>query len=345
MRNILFSLMAVAVFSGCKSSSSTSSVTYGLKNGEFVMAFGSCNKQDQPNELWDDVLEMDPAVWVWLGDNIYADTDDKRQKRRAYEEQRYQDGYSEVKKQMHITGTWDDHDYGVNDGGGDYLYKEDAQELFLDFMEVPRNHPRRMKEGIYHAEEYRTPEGKVRLIILDTRYFRSPLTKNFGEGNKNYLPNATPGSTLLGEEQWKWLETQLDNSDADFNVVVSSIQVLSNKHGYEAWGLFPHESERLFNLVKDSKARGVLFLSGDRHFSEFSRLNIEGLRYPVVDFTSSGLTHAYEELESEENPYRVGDFVNRKSFGVLRLNFANHTATMQIIGDGGKVLGELQQGY
>ena len=343
MRNILFLMMAGAIMTGCKSTSS--GAAYDLQDGDFVMAFGSCNKQDEENLLWDDVIAQNPSVWVWLGDNVYADTNDKREKRRAYEEQRYQEGYREVKKKMHVTGTWDDHDYGQNDAGADYPYKEDAQELFLDFMDVPRSHPRRMKEGVYHVEEYATPKGKVKLIMLDTRYFRSPLTKNFGEGKKKYLPNRTPGSTMLGEEQWKWLETQLFKSDADFNIIVSSVQVLSNKHGFETWGNFPLESDRLFKLIRDSKAKAVMFLSGDRHFSEFSRFNVEGMRYPLVDFTSSGLTHTWEDLQKEENPFRVGDFVTKKSFGVLRLNFAENKATMLMIGDNGEVLHELEQGY
>ena len=343
MRRILILISALGLAAACKSTSSR--VTYPLQDGNFVIAFGSCNNQEEANELWDDVLARNPSVWVWGGDNIYADTNDKREKRRAYEEQRYQDGYRELKKSVHITGTWDDHDYGVNDGGGDYPFKQDAQELFLDFMDVPRNHPRRSREGVYHTEEFFTAQGKVRLIMLDTRYFRSPLTKNFGAGDKKYLPNKTPGSTLLGEEQWKWLETQLRKSDADFNIILSSIQVLSNKHGFETWGNFPLETEKLFNMIKESKARGVIILSGDRHLSEFSRVNLEGLGYPLVDFTSSGLTHTYEEFKGEQNPYRVGEVITQKSFGLLQLNFTDHTVLMQMIGNGGEVLQELEQGY
>ncbi|MBL7472153.1 alkaline phosphatase D family protein [Robertkochia sediminum] len=343
MQRIYFVVIACLFMAGC--SSTAPATTYSLQGDEFVMAFGSCNKQEMDNVLWDDILALNPSVWVWGGDNVYADTDDKREKRRAYEEQRYQDGYRELKKQVHVTGTWDDHDYGKGDGGGDYAYKEDAQELFLDFMDVPKNHPRRSREGIYHAEEFMTRLGKVRLIMLDTRYFRSPLTRNFGSGDKRYLPNKSPGSTVLGEAQWKWLETQLYNSNADFNIIVSSIQVLSDKHGFETWGNFPLEVEKLLNMIKDSKARGVMVLSGDRHISEFSRINVEGMAYPLIDFTSSGMTHTYEQFTTEENAFRVGGVVKEKSFGLLRLNLADKTARLLMVGDGGKVLQELKQGY
>lgn len=343
MRKLIIPVLAALFLPGC--GSGEKGVSYGLQDGEFVLAFGSCNKQNEINALWDDVLEVKPAVWVWAGDNIYADTDDKRQKRRAYEEQRYQNGYRELKKEVRVTGTWDDHDYGQNDGGADYAYKEDAQELFLDFMEVPKNHPRRIREGVYHSEEFQTPEGKVKLIMLDTRYFRSPLTRNFGDNGKKYLADKSPESTMLGADQWKWLETQLYRSDAQFNIIVSSVQVISGHHGFESWGNFPVERERLYALIRDSKANGVVVVSGDRHFSEFSQINVEGLRYPLIDFTSSGLTHSWEDASPEENPNRVGDRITDKSFGVLRFNMRSRRVSMQMIGDGGEVLQELAQGY
>ncbi|QLE02950.1 alkaline phosphatase family protein [Galbibacter sp. BG1] len=327
---------------GCKSGQTE---TYSLNDDEFVIAFGSCNRQDQENLLWDDVLLNNPAVWIWGGDNIYADTADLREMRKDYEEQRYQDGYKEVAKAMDVMGTWDDHDYGLNDGGAEWAMKEKSQELFLNFLNVPKNDVRRKQEGVYNSKTYKTAEGNVKIILLDTRYFRSPLTKNLGEDGKRYMPNPKGVGTILGDKQWKWLEKELKNSTATFNIIVSSIQVLSNKHGFETWGNFPHEVEKLFSLIKSSQAQRVIILSGDRHISEFSEINISDLSYPIVDFTSSGLTHTYEEYSGEENPYRVGRVVTQKSFGLLRLNMKNHHVDMQMIGNGNKVLNELEQGY
>lgn len=341
MRLLYYGLLIV-LFSGC---SLFKSALYPLEGNEFVIAFGSCNRQDEPNHLWDDVVANNPAVWVWGGDNIYSDTDNVREMRKDYEEQRYQDGYKEVRKSMDVIGTWDDHDYGLNDGGREWKMKDQAQELFLNFLEVPKNDPRRDQKGVYYAKTYQTVQGSVKIILLDTRYFRSPLTKNLGDDGKRFMPNPSGMGTILGDQQWTWLEEELNNSTASFNIIVSSIQFLSNKHGFETWGNFPSEVEKMMDLIKTSNAQRVIMLSGDRHISEFSQINLSDLSYPLIDFTSSGLTHTYEAFSGEENPYRVGEVITEKSFGLLRLNLKNHRASMQMIGDGNRVLNQLEQAY
>lgn len=339
---VLYCGFLLMLLMGCNAIQNT---LYPLDNDEFVIAFGSCNRQDQENHLWDDVVANKPSVWIWGGDNIYSDTDDLREMRKDYEEQRYQNGYKEVRKSMDIIGTWDDHDYGLNDGGREWAFKDQAQELFLNFLEVPKHDPRRNQKGVYDAKTYHTPQGDVKIIVLDTRYFRSPLTKNLGDDGKRFMPNSYGEGTILGEVQWAWLENELNTSQASFNIIVSSIQFLSNKHGFETWGNFPSEVEKLVDLIKSSKAERVIILSGDRHISEFSQINISDLDYPLIDFTSSGLTHTYEAFSGEQNPYRVGEVVKEKSFGLLRLNLKNYRATLQMIGDGNKVLNELEQAY
>lgn len=339
---LLYCGFLMVLLTGCNA---FQNALYPLDDNEFVIAFGSCNRQDHENHLWDDVVANNPVVWIWGGDNIYSDTDDLRKMRKDYEVQRYQDGYKEVRKSMDIIGTWDDHDYGLNDGGREWAFKDQAQELFLNFLEVPKNDPRREQKGIYNAKTYNTSQGSVKIIVLDTRYFRSPLTKNLGDDGKRFMPNPSGDGTILGEKQWAWLENELKSSTANFNIIVSSIQFLSNKHGFETWGNFPLEVERLTNLIKSSNAQRVIILSGDRHISEFSQVNLSGLDYPLIDFTSSGLTHTYESFSQEENPYRVGEVVTEKSFGLLRLNLKNYRVSMEMIGDGNQVLNHLEQAY
>lgn len=339
---LLYCGILMVLFSGCNV---FQSALYPLQNDEFVIAFGSCNRQDHENHLWDDVVANNPVVWIWGGDNIYADTDDLREMRKDYEEQRYQNGYKEVRKSMDVIGTWDDHDYGLNDGGREWAFKDQAQELFLNFLEVPKHDPRRDRKGVYDSKTYNTSQGSVKVIVLDTRYFRSPLTKNLGDNGKRFMPNPSGEGTILGEQQWLWLENELNTSTASFNIIVSSIQFLSNKHGFETWGNFPSEVEKMVNLIQSSHAQRVIILSGDRHISEFSQFNVSNLDYPLIDFTSSGLTHTYEAFSGEENPYRVGAVVKEKSFGLLRLNLKNYRATMQMIGDGNQVLNQLEQAY
>jgi alkaline phosphatase D len=311
---------------------------------DYTIAFGSCNKQDQPNLLWTSILENQPSVWIWGGDNVYSDTDDMTLLKADYDQQLADKNYQQLISSVKLLGTWDDHDYGLNDGGVEFSKKQESQQEFLDFMGVSKTDARRTRGGVYHSETLKHKKGNIKVIILDTRYFRTSLTEDKAT-KKRYKSNTYGEGTVLGNDQWKWLEEELKTSDADFNIIVSSIQFLSDQHGFETWGNFPHEVERLKELIVTSKAKGVLLLSGDRHISEFSRTEVEGLDYPLVDFTSSGLTHAYTNFSEEPNVYRVGDVVSKISFGLLHFNFETKEIEMEMRGENNMKLNELKQRY
>lgn len=278
------------------------------------------------------------------GDNIYADTDDMEVMGDMYDAQNRVEGYKMLRSKVPVVGTWDDHDYGLNDGGVEFHAKKESQQMLLDFLGVAKDDPRRKQEGVHSSHDYDLPMGKVKIITLDTRYFRTALTTDTLTEKRN-KPNAYGQGTVLGTKQWDWLEDELNNSKADFNLIVSSVQFLSNKHGFECWGNFPHEVDRLKQIIVKSKAKGVIVLSGDRHISEFSKTKIDGLTYPLIDFTSSGLTHVYSDFSGEENPYREGDVVFEKSFGLINIDFSSKEVQFKIMGNRAKVLGEMQQSY
>ena len=55
--------------------------------GEAVLsriAFGSCARQDKPQPIWDAVIATRPQLFAFLGDNIYADTEDMEVMRAKY---------------------------------------------------------------------------------------------------------------------------------------------------------------------------------------------------------------------------------------------------------------------
>jgi alkaline phosphatase D len=243
-----------------------------------------------------------------------------------------------------ILGTWDDHDFGVNDGGVEYLKKDSAQQLLLNFLDVDLNDIRRKRKGVYHSQLFNIDEKNIKIIVLDTRYFRTPLTVD-PTGEKRYVPNPTNTGTILGEEQWQWLEKEIRNTTADFNIIVSSIQFLSYEHGFETWGNMPNEVEKLKDIIVNSKAKNVILLSGDRHISEISSTKIKGLKYPLYDFTSSGLTHTYEEFISEPNQFRVSKVIKEKNFGVLRFDLKSNTVIMEIRGLKNNLLESVTQKY
>ena len=89
----------------------------------------------------------------------------------------------------------------------------------------------------------------------------------------------------------------------------------------------------------------MVLLSGDRHISEFSKTDIAGLSYPLIDFTSSGLTHSYSSFSGEPNQHRVGEVVSDKSYGIINLYIQDKAADFKMMGDNGEVLQELKQRY
>ncbi|MBU2901452.1 alkaline phosphatase D family protein [Maribacter dokdonensis] len=337
MKKIAFLICGILLVS-CSSKKSLT------EKKDFVIAFGSCNRVDLPNLLWDDILNTEPDVWIWGGDNIYADTNDMKALRAMYDQQKNEPNYRKLAQTTDVLGTWDDHDYGLNDGGVEFKAKAASQQEFLNFMNVPESSELRKRKGVYNSKNYVIDGHEVRIILLDTRYFRTPLTPDT-ETDKRIKPNEYSVGTILGDTQWNWLEKELQNSTADFNIIVSSIQYLSQEHGFEGWGNFPHEVDRLAKLIEDTKPKGVVVLSGDRHISEFSKINLEGIDYPLIDFTSSGLTHAYREFSGEPNKYRVGEVVYTESFGILEFDFKAKTVDFKIVGDNGNVLGQLEQVY
>ncbi|UZO80403.1 alkaline phosphatase family protein [Aquimarina sp. ERC-38] len=309
-----------------------------------TIAFGSCNKQELPQPHWQQLIKLQPDLFIWGGDIIYGDTDDMVLLKEKYQLLQDQEDYKTFSSKIPVIGTWDDHDYGINDSGVEWEKKKESQQLFLDFFGASENDVRRNQEGIYNTYTLANQVGSVKVILLDTRYFRSPLEKDTS-GNKRYIPTTDTTTTLLGNKQWNWLADELASSDADFIVVVSSIQFLSRDHGYETWGNFPHEIKKMEQLLKKNKDKKVIILSGDRHISEFSRQEVEGLPYPIIDFTSSGLTHSYKKNENEFNTYRVQDMLVKKSFGMLSFDLKNKKVVMSMYGVNGTKLKELVQEY
>lgn len=307
------------------------------KSSDFVIAFGSCNNQRMPNPFWQQLTAQKPDIWIWGGDVIYSDTEDMNVLKDNYDIQSKNTDYQNFIKYTKVMETWDDHDYGVNDGGTEYPKKKESQQLFLDFFKVPQSDIRRSREGLYYGEEFKKDSNSIKVIILDTRYFRTPLTKD-KTGKKRYVPNKDKQGTMLGETQWNWLQQELFSSKADVNIIMSSIQFLSDKHGFETWGNMPHEVERLEKIIEASKAKNVIILSGDRHISEFSKKIIGKDSIPLLDFTSSGLTHSYTNYDGEENPYRVGEVIFQKSYGILRFDFKKRMLIMEMWGEANQKL-------
>lgn len=314
------------------------------QNNKITIAFGSCNNQVLENTLWKEIEKNNPAIWIWGGDIIYSDTEDMAYMEQNYMKQKKDSSYANFIKNVDVLATWDDHDYGLNDGGKEYSKKAESQQLFLDFIDVPKNDKRRKREGVYFSKDYTINKNSIKIIVLDTRYFRTALTADTLT-SKRYKPSFSKEGTMLGNKQWSWLENELKNSEASFNIVMSSIQFLSSEHGFESWGTMPIEVDKFENLLKSTKAKNIILLSGDRHISEISKKEIPELNYPLIDFTSSGMTHSYTSFKSEPNKYRVVDVVSTKSFGLLKVDLNLKTVDFEIRGKDNILLRDYHQNY
>ena len=287
------------------------------------IAFGSCLGQDLPQPIWDHVVAARPDLFVFLGDNVYADTHDMDALRAAYAKLAAQPGFQRLRRSTKILATWDDHDYCTDDSGADCPSRAQSQQVFLDFFEVPKRSPRRRLEGVYDAGLFGPSGKRVQLILLDTRYHRSPLQwvdKKADPDDGRYLPNSDPQATLLGAAQWKWLEEQL-RAPAQVRIVASSIQVVSEEYGGEKWSNFPLERKRLFELIWNSRVTGLLFISGDVHFAELSMMDGE-VGFPVYDLTSSSLNWSeYHWRPLRPNRHRLGAQNTGDHFGLIEIDW------------------------
>lgn len=299
-----------------------------------VIAFGSCGHESDPQPVLKLAAELHPDFFIFLGDNIYGDTYDMEVLKAKYAMLAAKPEFQALKKSTKLLATWDDHDYGDNDSGRHYPFKLQSKNIFLDFFEVPASSSRRKHEGIYSSEYYRYGKKTLQVILLDTRTFRDNLRKYNGEMQKedryfyqlDYYPYDTPDSTLLGVAQWQWLEAELSRP-ADVRIICSSTQFGIEFNGYEAWANFPHEQQKMLDIIQRTKAEGVIFLSGDVHYSEISRMESAGM-YPIYDFTASGITSTWHFATPNKN--RIEGPVMDNHFGLVTIDWTRRDPLIRL---------------
>lgn len=294
------------------------------------IAFGSCMHQDAPKPALDRAVAAAPDLFVFLGDNMYGDSDDVDVLAAAYAEQALSPELGRLRDAVPVIATWDDHDFGRNDAGKEYPAKAGSKALFLSFWDVPSSSPRRARDGLYDSYVLEDEGHTVQLLLLDTRWFRDPLDPNDGSGMNDYVPTGDTSRTLLGAEQWAWLEGELAKP-ADLRVIASSIQLGHSYNGYESWTNLPHERERLVDVLRSSGATSTVVISGDAHWAELSRFDPGDGGFPLYDLTSSGITEEWAAIPPNDN--RVGEPIAENNFGLLEIAWgaSDHTLTFGIV--------------
>jgi alkaline phosphatase D len=334
---ILFMLLSICVPAKAVYNELISTIT------KTTILFGSCSHQDKPMPIFEAILKEQADAFIFLGDNIYGDTQDMQILKDMYEKLGNQPSIQQLRASMPVFAIWDDHDYGENDAGREYSFKAESKEIMLDFWGVPDNSPRRArKDGIYGSYVIGSSDQSIRIILPDLRYSRDPISS---VGTVGYLATRKPidmgpykksEGSMLADAQWLWLEAELQKPEK-IKIIGSSLQLLANFTGWEAWANYP-DRQRLFGLIKKHKSNGVFIISGDTHWGEISKVEAnaeDNLDYPLWDVTSSGLTEEWKQVSPNE--HRVFAYTDEVNYGFLTITWAKepslHFGLKDIKGD------------
>lgn len=278
-----------------------------LYSDEIILGLGSCLDQDYPQPIWQSIKKEDLNYFVFLGDNVYGDSPDGKLDKLILAYKKQKELLPTWLKPEMIFSIWDDHDFGLNDGGGSFVNKSESEKIYLDFWEVSNTDPRRNRDGIYYSKKLELYDKTIKLIFLDTRFFRSDLKKKNGV----YQANNENNSTILGEDQWVWLMKQFQPS-IDAYIIFSSIQILATEHRFEKWSNFPTERSKLLEFLKKQEVPKML-VSGDRHRGGIYKYNDS-----IIEITASSLNKPGSGF-SEFDSLLIGNTHNEENYGILRI--------------------------
>ncbi|KAB8153344.1 alkaline phosphatase family protein [Kordia sp. TARA_039_SRF] len=282
----------------------------------FKVAIGSCSfinekKDDRPKpygdkyQIFNSILQKNPDAMLWVGDNMYLRTPDFMTEtgiRHRFRHTRATPEMQALLGSVHHYATWDDHDFGPNDADRSYVNKKIAEQTFNDYW-GNLNTNAAGNGGVTQHFAW----NDVEFFMLDDRYHRAP----------NRDPNND--KAYLGKQQLDWLIDALTKSRAPFKVVINGGQVLSDVAKFENYATYPTERAELLKRLHDNKIEGVIFISGDRHHTEISRLEREDA-YPLIDITCSPLTAGTHSPRDEGNTLQVpGKTFYNRNFGILEI--------------------------
>ncbi len=302
-----------------------------IANADSVkFGLGSCLDQDYPQPIWNSIEKEELDYFIFLGDNVYGDSrfGNLRKMKRAYDKQKKV--LPSFLKDLEVYAIWDDHDFGINDGGSDYKNKIDAEKLFLDFWEISQNDPRHKREGIYFSTEKIFFDKKFKLIFLDTRFFRSKLLEEKGV----YISNTKDNATILGKNQWQWLIDEL-NTEFDFLIIFSSIQIIPMDHPYEKWSNFPNERNKLLGVLNKFRDKTILF-SGDRHRSGIYKKD------GIFEITASSLNKPGSTF-NETDKFLIGETYPEANYALFEIS--GNQIEVQIKNINGEILNSIDLNY
>lgn len=267
------------------------------------IAFGSCCRIqiDAVQQIWDTVAATEPDLFLWLGDNIYADSDAEAAFTDLYGRQRVVPGLARLAARVPQLATWDDHDFGYNDSFGDNPVKAMTTRVFNRWWANPAAGSADAP-GIFFRHSF----GPVDIFMLDGRTHR------------------VAGKTMLGAGQLAWLKRELKASKATFKVLASGGGWSRAEAGGDSWAEYLDERNHILNFIRDQKITGCLGISGDVHMAEANCVPwSEQGGYDFYDLVSSGLAQIITDKFVDQNPeVRMRTpFTGSTNFGMLEFTF------------------------
>lgn len=337
MKKIAIAAIAlILLVSNCKKETENG-VTYDNLNTTNIsnIALGSCFFQQfgASQAVFNVIDSKNPDIFLNLGDFIYSDdylnpNNPHNDDWEAYLTSMYRllfdsATFQNFKSKYTIHSTWDDHDFGMNNAAGDFVNKQLSKKVFFDMWGLPKSGKRWERNGIYDVFYYGDEAHRVQLLFLDMRW----NLDNPGPEPISVITDET--KKMMSDEQWNWLRDEL-KKPAKVRIICSSTQFSTEHNGWETWANFPHEQERMYQLIRDTRAENLFFVSGDVHASEVNRRTPSNL-YPIWDFTSSSLRSLFHGSNVRPSQYRVGNAQDIDNFGMLNINWSsNPTVTYTI---------------
>lgn len=303
------------------------------------IAFASCYDQTRPRDMWARIMAQKPDSFLFIGDNVYGDPAwdggaSLQSLRDAYAALAAQSEFQAFRAVVPMMAMWDDHDFGLNDSGAAFPFREWSETIFETFW---GSRPEvRARPGVYDSVIAGPKGRRVQIVMLDTRFDRSPLKRGPATFPRPplgpYVPDDAPGARFMSAAQWQWLEQELARP-AEVRIVVSSIQILSGAHGFETWANFPRERARLLDMI-DRRAGGtVVLLSGDRHAAALYEDRLGDTGETIHEITSSALNMTMNSVagtEREPDRLRTTEFYGGENFGLVEIDWKQRSLKLGI---------------
>ncbi|MGH1357802.1 MAG: alkaline phosphatase D family protein [Burkholderiaceae bacterium] len=317
----------------------------------------SCLDEERPEpaQVLRSIARESANLLLMMGDNVYGDYDQNRkvrpdqtltELRESFAQLASRADFQTVRKTHPVMVAWDDHDYGKNDGGSEFKFKEQAERIHERFWGLDKSGLAAWP-GTYYAKTFGPPGKRVQVLMLDTRFFRSPLTRTDqrnAKGKERYIPSQAIDQQMLGEAQWKWLAMQL-GQPAEVRIIGSSIQVLpTDGHGFESWSRLPDEQRRLLSLLKTTEATGVVLVSGDRHRAFMYRRQMSETAN-VIELTASSINRAFRPRTPERDSAQIGEAYAGENYGEVAINWVTSMLTLRIKNAAGETVRQVSEPF